>query len=44
MGAASPEELLFHLMQADEFGIKLEVVEGDYTWEFFPSPLHQGTI
>ena len=44
MGAAGPEELLFHLMQADEFGLKLEVVEGEYTWEFFPSPLHQGVV
>lgn len=44
MGAANPQELLFHLMQADEFGVKLEVVEGEFTWEFFPSPLHQDAI
>jgi hypothetical protein len=44
MGAANPEELLQHLMQADEFGVKLEVVGEDYVWEFFPSPLHQGIV
>ena len=44
MGAANPQELLHHLMQADQFGIKLEVVQGDYGWEFFPSPLHQGVV
>lgn len=44
MGAANPEELLEHLMQADEFGVKLEVVQDQFTWEFFPSPLHQGVI
>ena len=44
MGAASPEDLLNRLMQADEFGIKLEVVRGEYAWEFFPSPLHQGVV
>jgi len=31
-------------MQADEFGIKLEIVQGTYTWEFFPSPFHQGAV
>jgi hypothetical protein len=44
MGAASGSELLWKLMRADEFGVKLEVVEGNYTWEFFPSPLHQGVV
>ena len=44
MGVASPEQLWMHLMQADEYGLKLEVVQGEYTWEFFPSPLHQGVI
>ena len=44
MGAANPKELLLHLMQADEFGLKLEVVRGDYVWEFFPGPLHQGVV
>jgi len=43
MGAANPAELLEHLMQADEFGVKLEVVQGNFIWEFFPSPLHQGS-
>jgi len=44
MGAANPQELLEHLMQADEFGVKLEVVQGSYSWEFFPSPLHQAIL
>lgn len=44
MGAANPQELYERLMQADEFGVKLEVVQESYTWEFFPSPLHQATI
>ena len=44
MGAAKTEELLWHLMQADEFGVKLEIVQGNYTWEFFPSPFHQGVV
>ncbi len=44
MGALNPEELLHRLMQADQFGVKLEVVQGDYSWEFFPSPLHQGVV
>ena len=34
------EDLSQRLMQADEFGLKLEIVQGMYTWEFFPSPLH----
>ncbi len=44
MGAANPEELMIQLMNADEAGVKLEVVQGEFTWEFFPSPLHQGMI
>lgn len=44
MGALNPDTLLERLMQADEFGLKLEVVQGNHTWEFFPSPLHQGTV
>lgn len=44
MGAANPQELLDHLMQADEFGVKLEVMGEDYVWEFFPSPLHQSIV
>jgi hypothetical protein len=44
MGAANPQELLWHLMQADEFGVKLEAGGNDYVWEFFPSPLHQGVV
>lgn len=37
-------EVLERLMLADEFGVKLEVVEGAYTWEFSPSPFHQGVV
>lgn len=44
MGAASPEELMRQLMNADEAGVRLEVVQGEFTWEFFPSPLHQGVL
>lgn len=44
MGLDTPAQLLDRLMQADEFGIKLEVVEGEFTWEFFPSPLHQDVV
>ncbi len=44
MGAANPQELLMRLMQADEFGVKLEVAGDDYIWEFFPSPFHQGVV
>jgi Uma2 family endonuclease len=44
MGANSPQELMRQLMNADEAGVKLEVVQGEYTWEFFPSPLHQGVV
>jgi len=44
MGAANPSELLERLMQADEFGVKLEIVQGTYTWEFFPSPFHQSVV
>ncbi|RYG47760.1 Uma2 family endonuclease [bacterium] len=44
MGLEDPEMLLHHLMQADEFGVKLEVEGSTQRWEFFPSPLHQGVI
>ena len=35
---------MLQLMNADEAGVKLEVVGGEFTWEFFPSPLHQGYV
>lgn len=44
MGAASPKELMLQLMNADEAGVKLEVVGDEFMWEFFPSPLHQGVL
>ena len=44
MGAATPQELMIQLTSADEAGVKLEVVQGEFVWEFFPSPLHQGMI
>ncbi len=44
MGAATPLELMVQLMNADEAGVKLEVVGNEFTWEFFPSPLHQGLV
>ncbi|AIE86293.1 Uma2 family endonuclease [Fimbriimonas ginsengisoli] len=44
MGAANPVELLERLMLADQFGVKLEIVQGNPTWEFFPGPIHQGTV
>lgn len=44
MGAANPQELMIQLMNADEAGVKLEVVQGEFVWEFFPSPLHQGLV
>ena len=44
MGLVDPKDLLDRLMQADEFGVKLEMVEGEFTWEFFPSPLHQSVV
>lgn len=47
MGAISPEQLYQQLLDADEAGVKLEMVMGQPTWEFHPSPLHQfliGTI
>lgn len=44
MGAANPKELMLQQMNADEFGVKLEVVQGEFSWEFFPSPLHQGVL
>lgn len=44
MGAPSPLELMVQLMNADEAGVKLEVVRDEFIWEFFPSPLHQGLV
>ena len=44
MGAPSPLELMVQLMNADEAGVKLEVVQGEFIWEFFPSPMHQGLV
>ncbi len=44
MGAATPQDLMLQLMNADEAGVKLEVVQGEFVWEFFPSPLHQGFV
>lgn len=37
----TPEDLLQRLTMADEFGVKLEVVQDSYSWEFFPSSTHQ---
>jgi len=31
-------------MQADEYGVKLEIVQENPVWEFFPSPLHQSIV
>ncbi|RYG38097.1 Uma2 family endonuclease [bacterium] len=44
MGMDDPDMLLYHLMRADEFGVKLEVEGSTQRWEFFPSPLHQAII
>jgi len=44
MGAASPELLYQQLLDADEAGVRLEMVMGQPTWEMHPSPLHQKTI
>jgi len=44
MGAPSPLELYQQLLDADEAGVKLEMVMGQPIWEFHPSPLHQGIL
>ena len=44
LGTDDPDTLLRFLMQADEYGVKLELAGGTPTWEFFPSPLHQGVV
>jgi len=44
MGAASPEILYRQLLEADEAGIRLEMVMGHPTWEFHPSPVHQNVL
>lgn len=44
MGQDDPKMLLYHLMQADEFGVKLEVEGAAQRWEFFPSAMHQSVI
>lgn len=44
MGAPSPADLMLQLMNADEAGVKLEMVGNEFVWEFFPSSLHQGIL
>lgn len=44
LGRTHPNELLQRLMRADELGVRLEVVQDTFTWEFSPSPLHQGVL
>jgi Uma2 family endonuclease len=44
MGAASPEMLYKQLLDADEAGVRLEMVMGLPIWEMHPSPLHQRVI
>jgi hypothetical protein len=44
MGATSPELLYRQLLDADEAGVRLEMVMGQPIWEFHPSPLHQSII
>lgn len=39
-GAMSPEHFYETLVAADEVGVRLEMVMGNYNWEFHPSPLH----
>jgi Uma2 family endonuclease len=41
MGAPSPDILYKQLLEADDAGVRLEMVMGVPTWEFHPSPLHQ---
>jgi Uma2 family endonuclease len=41
MGAISPELLYRQLLDADEAGVRLEMVMGQPIWEMSPSPLHQ---
>lgn len=41
VGGVSPELLYQQLLDADEAGIRLEMVMGQPTWEMHPSPLHQ---
>jgi Uma2 family endonuclease len=41
MGAVSPELLYQQLLDADEAGVRLEMVMGQPMWEMHPSPLHQ---
>lgn len=43
-GAMNPQHFYETLVAADEVGIRLEMVMGEYTWEFHPSPLHSGTV
>lgn len=39
-GAMNPQHFYETLVAADEVGVRLEMVMGNYSWEFHPSPLH----